>query len=233
MAVAIVLAAGTGSRMGTDIPKQFLHIKGKEVVYYSLSAFNNSEVIDEIVLVTRQEDIEFCKKEIVEKYNLKKVTKVIAGGSERYESVYKGILAIEDVTQKIVMVHDGARPFVTSDMIARSVEAAKKHRACTVGVPVKDTIKIVSKENGEIFGDSTPDRNFLYQIQTPQTFEIELLKSSYEKMWEDENHNITDDTMLVEQYNGVKSNIILGAYENIKITTPEDIEIAEKFLEKN
>lgn len=230
MAVAIILAGGKGSRMNSDVAKQYMNICGKEVIYYSLKVFSESNRIQDIILVTREEDIEYCQKSIVNKYGFAKVSKIVAGGKERYDSVYSGISAIENTSDGIVMIHDGARPFVSEDIIERSIAAVVECGACTVGVPVKDTIKIVNENN---IGISTPDRKKLYQIQTPQTFRYEYLKSAYEKMYQDKNHNITDDTMLLEQYIGVRSKVIFGAYENIKITTPEDLDIAEKFIEKN
>lgn len=261
MTIAIVLAAGKGSRMNSDIAKQYLKINGKEVIYYALNTFQNSAKIDGIVLVTGESEIEYCRKQIVEQYGFDKVISICAGGKERYHSVYNGILEAKKYIEKcfevntidketlnkgiaeskkssneknelnhIVMIHDGARPFVTEQMIKDSIIAVKEYKACTVGMPVKDTIKIVDENN---FGIETPNRKFLYQIQTPQSFELTLLLNSYEKMFECENYNITDDTMLVEQYSGVKSKVVIGAYENIKITTPEDLKVAEKFLEKN
>ena len=251
MAVAVVLAGGSGSRMKSDIAKQYIKINDREVLYYPLYTFQNNENISRIVLVTRDTDIEFCKKEIVAKYNFDKVSDVIAGGKERYNSVYNGIVKIAEYNKRssdikyvdrdsvynedddIVLIHDGARPFVTDKMINDVIDAVKKDRACTVGVPVKDTIKVID-ENG--FGIDTPDRKTLWQIQTPQGFEMKLIKEAYEAMFaekenkEGSNHNITDDTMLAELYSGVRSRVILGAYENIKITTPEDVETAKSFI---
>ncbi len=248
MAVAIVLAGGSGSRMNSDVAKQYIKLNDREVLYYSLYTFQNNEHISRIILVTRETDIEFCQKEIVERYGFDKVTDVIAGGKERYNSVYNGIVKLAEYNKcsgddkdadtdladdiscdDIILIHDGARPFVTDKMIDDVIDTVKECGACTVGVPVKDTIKVVD-ENG--FGINTPDRKTLWQIQTPQGFRFKLIKESYDKMLKDENHNITDDTMLVEQYNGVRSRIINGAYENIKITTPEDVEIAKIFVEK-
>lgn len=248
MAVAIVLAGGSGSRMNSDVAKQYIKLNDREVLYYSLYTFQNNEHISRIILVTRETDIEFCQKEIVKKYGFDKVTDVIAGGKERYNSVYNGIVKLAEYNKcsgdnkaadadladgancdGIVLIHDGARPFVTDKMIDDVIDTVKECGACTVGVPVKDTIKVVD-ENG--FGINTPDRKTLWQIQTPQGFRFKLIKEAYDKMLKDENHNITDDTMLVEQYNGVRSRIINGAYENIKITTPEDVEIAKIFVEK-
>lgn len=247
MAIAVVLAAGSGSRMHTDIPKQYMKLAGREVLYYSLHTFQEYTEISEIVLVTRAVDSVYCRTEIAERYNLSKVSAICAGGEERYDSVYNGLQEIrERAAGDIVIIHDGARPFVTSDMIEESIAAAKKYGACTVGVPVKDTIKIVDEEG---FGVDTPERSSLYQIQTPQTFQYDLLMAAYELMLEGRshredkitrktgafsamNHKITDDTMLVEQYKGVRCKMVPGAYENIKITTPEDMEIAQKFAEK-
>lgn len=229
MVVAIVLAGGKGSRMNSDVAKQYMKICEKEIIYYCLEAFDKSELIDSIVLVCGENDLSYCKNDIVDKYNIKKVKTIVAGGKERYDSVYKGLCAIDEKYRDIVMIHDGARPFVTGEMIKASVEAVREYGACTVGVPVKDTIKIVD-ENG--FGVATPDRRTLYQIQTPQTFYYDDIIKAYRQMYNDENHNITDDTMLLEQYIGVRSKVIPGSYENLKITTLSDLEIAEKFLQK-
>lgn len=246
MAVAIVLAGGSGSRMNSDVAKQYMLIHGKEVIFYSLSTFQKNEHITDIVLVARNEDLEYCRNEIVNKYGFDKVRRIVSGGKERYASVYQGLLAVGDIftaganqacvcSKQIVLIHDGARPFVTNEMINSSIACAGETGACTVGVPVKDTIKIVDENMN---GIETPDRKFLYQIQTPQTFKYKLIMDAYEKMCLEQNAVctcektvITDDTMLVEMYSGIKSKVILGSYENIKITTPEDISIAGIFSE--
>ena len=225
MAVAIILAAGGGSRMKSDVAKQYLQLRGKEILYYSLKTFQENKNIDAIILVTRKEDVDFCKASIVDKYGFNKVIEV-----------YKGLMSAKTLPEEnrdIVLIHDSARPFVTDEMIDSSIKTIKNgNSACTVGMPVKDTIKIVEQIDGKAVGIRTPDRSTLYQIQTPQTFRYDMLVSAYEKMFENENHNITDDTMIAEQYEGMLSVIIPGAYENIKITTPEDLDIAEKFIEK-
>ena len=237
MAIAVVLAGGSGSRMNSDVAKQYMLLKDKEILYYSLRTFQDSDKISHIILVARSEDIDYCKTNIVEKYGFTKVEKICAGGKERYNSVYNGLCLVEelskDIDNEVVLIHDGARPFVTDEMINQSVGNMIFGSACTVGVPVKDTIKIVCEIGGEIFGKETPDRSTLYQIQTPQTFRYKLIRMAYERMLDDENHNITDDTMIVEQYAGMGCKIILGSYENLKITTPEDLEFAEKIVEKN
>ncbi len=237
MAIGIVLAGGSGSRMKSDVAKQFMMLKGKEILYYSLKTFQDNDNISDIILVARPEDMEYCRNNIVEKYGFTKVKKICGGGKERYNSVYNALCLVEelfkDVKNEVVVIHDGARPFVTGAMIDSSVDSMVLGSSCTVGVPVKDTIKVVYEFEGEIFGKETPDRNTLYQIQTPQTFRYELLRQGYERMLQDTKHNITDDTMLVEQYMGMGCKVIMGSYENLKITTPEDIEIAEKIVEKN
>lgn len=226
---AIVLAAGSGSRMKNKTKKQFMEIKGKPVIWYSLFEFEKSRV-DEIILVTGKEDIDYCKKEIVEKYNLKKIKNVVAGGSERYESVYNGL---KEVTGNIVLIHDGARPLINNEIIERSIEGTIKSDACVVGVPVKDTIKRADKEGYII---DTPNRSELWITQTPQSFKTDLVKMAYKKMKEELEKgnttlNITDDAMVVEEFTTNQVRFVQGDYKNIKVTTPEDIDIAELFIE--
>lgn len=226
---AIVLAAGSGSRMKSKTKKQFMEIKGKPVIWYSLFEFEKSGV-DEIILVTGKEDIDYCKKEIVEKYNLKKIKNVVAGGSERYESVYNGL---KEVTGNIVLIHDGARPLINNEIIERSIEGTIKSDACVVGVPVKDTIKRANKEGYII---DTPNRSELWITQTPQSFKTDLVKMAYKKMKEELEKgnttlNITDDAMVVEEFTTNQVRFVQGDYKNIKVTTPEDIDIAELFIE--
>lgn len=226
---AIVLAAGSGSRMKSKTKKQFMEIKGKPVIWYSLFEFEKSRV-DEIILVTGKEDIDYCKKEIVEKYNLKKIKNVVSGGSERYESVYNGL---KEVTGNIVLIHDGARPLINNEIIERSIEGTIKSDACVVGVPVKDTIKRANKEGYII---DTPNRSELWITQTPQSFKTDLVKMAYKKMKEELEKgnttlNITDDAMVVEEFTTNQVRFVQGDYKNIKVTTPEDIDIAELFIE--
>jgi 2-C-methyl-D-erythritol 4-phosphate cytidylyltransferase len=218
---AIILAAGKGSRMKSNIKKQFMVLDKYPVIYYSLKAFNESPV-DNIVLVTDKDSVEYCANDIVKKYGFDKVTDIVEGGAERYASVYNGLKAICDCD--IVMIHDGARPFVTQTMIEDSIKTMSDYKACTVGVPVKDTIKLVDDSN---MGIETPPRDRLWQIQTPQTFDYKLLCRCYEKMMTGET-NVTDDTMVVERYGNCQTKVIFGDYTNIKITTPEDMEIGEK-----
>lgn len=225
--VAIVLAAGQGKRMNSSVQKQYLLIDDKPVLYYSLQCFQNSDV-DDIVLVVGKDEIEYVKREIIKEYSLTKVTHVVAGGNERYESVYNGLDSVEQADY--VLIHDGARPFITQDIIKRSIEAVEQYGACTVGMPVKDTIKIV---DDNCFGESTPNRNYLWQIQTPQSFKFDLIKDSYHEMMKSGDVNVTDDTMIVERFGNHGIKVIKGSYFNIKITTPDDMDIAEIFLKKS
>ena len=225
MVSAIVLAGGSGSRMKSDKAKQFIEVDGKPLIYYALRTFEAS-VVDEIILVTRQQDIPFMREEIVKKFSFNKVRRIVAGGKERYDSVEKGIKDC-DKRNQIIMIHDGARPFVTNAMILSSISAARRYKACTVGMPVKDTIKVVDAEG---FGIDTPDRSSLYMIQTPQTFDRSVIQEAYSRMRADSKGNVTDDTMLVEKYLDQKVKVIEGSYSNIKITTPDDIPLAEAIL---
>ena len=223
---AIVLAAGKGSRMQSDIPKQFMELAGKPVVYYSLHAFEASPV-DDIILVTGREDVAYCENEIVKKYHFNKVRTVVEGGSQRYWSVKNGLAAAKDA--EYVLIHDGARPCIDQKLIGRCLQELQNGYCCTAGMPVKDTIKVV---DGAHFGIDTPPRDTLWQIQTPQCFPYEKIVSAYEKMEQSGDSDITDDTMIIERYLGVRTKVILGDYCNLKITTPEDLNLAEIFLRK-
>ena len=228
---AIVLAAGQGKRMGSDVAKQFLLLDEKPVLYYSLKNFEESSV-DEIILVTGEDMQEYCKEHIVEKYHLKKVKKIVAGGKERYHSVACGLFAA-DKECDYVFIHDGARPFAASSIIERGMKAVQKYKACVIGMPVKDTIKISDADG---FGVSTPKRSQVWMIQTPQIFEFQLIKDAYEKLLQNEERlkadgiAVTDDAMVAELFTDQKVKFVEGSYQNIKLTTPEDLEIAQLFL---
>jgi len=230
---AIVLAAGKGSRMNSDVHKQYLLLRDYPVLYYSLKAFEDS-FIDEIILVTGADEIAYCRQEIIEKYGFAKVTKVVPGGKERYHSVFGGLQALTDCDY--VFIHDGARPFVTKEILERAYETVKKEHACVVGMPVKDTIKLAD-ENG--YAADTPRRDLLWMIQTPQVFDFALVKNAYAVFLEQEQKllaqgiRVTDDAMVVETFTDTKIRLVEGSYENIKITTPEDLLIAEALLTSN
>ncbi len=228
MVAAVVLAGGSGSRMESSTAKQYLELGGMPVVVHSLRAFQQAEEVDGVVLVVRAEDMDYARSELVEKYGLTKVSRIVPGGKERFDSVWQGIQATgtKDAGD-IIMIHDGARPFVTEEMIHASIASASAHGACTVAVPVKDTIKVVDRDG---FGVDTPDRSTLYQIQTPQTFRREVIMEAHEHFHENPRPGITDDTMLVEEYLQRRVAIVPGDYRNIKLTTPEDMVMAEAFL---
>lgn len=221
---AIILAAGKGKRMGTDIPKQYIEINGYPILYYTIRAFEES-FIDEIILVTGKGEEDFCKEKIVDKYNFNKVKAIVPGGKERYNSVYMGLQQVENA--EYVFIHDGARPFVTNEILERMQQSVEKYNACVVGVPVKDTIKIVNKQN--IITD-TPDRSCVWAVQTPQVFKTELIKEAYNKIRSGQYENITDDAMVLEQTMDYPIQMVEGSYKNIKITTLEDLEIARLYL---
>ena len=222
---AIVLAAGQGKRMGTKVQKQYLEISGKPVLFYSLDAFQRSNIIDEIILVVGENQEDYCKKEIVEKYGITKVSKIVKGGSERYYSVWNGLQAMSE--DGYVFIHDGARPFVTEEILSRVYDAVQTEKACVVGMPVKDTIKIADDNK---FAKETPNRNYVWMVQTPQVFEKSLVKEAYSLLMDQEIIQVTDDAMVVEKMLNRNVKLVEGSYENIKITTPEDLKIAEIFV---
>lgn len=221
---AIVLAAGAGKRMNSAVHKQYMMLAGKPVLYYALKAFEESAVTD-IVLVVGTGEIEYCRQEIVNFYGIHKVSAIVEGGRERYHSVYEGLLAAPGTDY--VLIHDGARPFVTADMIARSIACARHYKACVVGMPVKDTIKVVDEEG---FSKETPKRSTLWQVQTPQSFSYPLIREAYEKVVAQDDCAVTDDAMVLEWATGQQVKVIEGSYQNIKITTPEDLLVAEAYL---
>ena len=221
---AIIAAAGMSNRMRSRINKQFIFIDNKPVLAHTLEKFEKCKYIDEIIVVAREEEIEYCKREIVRRYNIKKNVKVVKGGKERQDSVYNGLLALNG-NASIVLIHDGARPFVKIENIVDGIEGVVKYGSCVIGVPVKDTIKIVDGEKGV---SNTPDRSTIWAAQTPQCFSYDTIMKAYKSARED-GFVGTDDSMLVERM-GCKVKMIMGSYENIKITTPEDIVVAESIL---
>lgn len=223
---AIVLAAGRGKRMESRIQKQYMEVNGHPLLYYALKAFQNSAV-DRIILVTGAGEEEFCRREIVDFYGFTKVSAVVSGGKERYHSVYEGLRAAEG--SKLVLIHDGARPCVTEAIIKNAIEGAREFGACVVGMPVKDTIKVADR-NG--FAADTPDRSCLWAVQTPQAFSYQIVRDAYDRLMSDESLQvgITDDAMVVETLTKYPVKLIQGSYENIKVTTPEDLILAAEFL---
>lgn len=250
---AIIVAAGAGKRMQTDTPKQYLLLDGKPILYHTLKAFEDSSV-NTIILVVGENEIDFVKANIVDHYCIRKVACIVEGGKERYHSVYKGLKAAD--RSDYVLIHDGARPFITKDIIEEVIQKVVDSKACVVGVPVKDTIKFVDKKNYIV---NTPDRSCLWSIQTPQAFSTELITkaygilldrlvkaegiknssgyqnnsqadiNNYNKEEQAKEINITDDAMVLEYTLNYPIQMISGSYRNIKITTPEDLIVGEAF----
>ena len=222
----VIVSAGRGSRMKADINKQFLKLKGKEVIAHTIDKFYNNKNIDEIVVFVKEDEADFFRRNIIDKYGYKNI-KIAFGGKERQDSVFNGLKAVNERCD-IVLIHDGARPFVTDEIIKNSIECAKKNKCVIVGVPVKDTIKIINKDN-EVC--DTPNRSTLWSIQTPQVFEyLSIIKAH--KIAKEKSYYGTDDSMLME-YLGYNVKVIEGSYNNIKITTPEDLKIGEEILNEN
>ena len=223
---AIVLAGGTGKRMHSHIHKQYLTLAGKPVLYYALKAFEESDITD-IILVTGADEEAYCKRKIIDKYHIGKVKAIVPGGVERYHSVYAGLCAAEGADY--VLIHDGARPLVTTDIISRSIACVREGDSCVVGMPVKDTIKVVGADG---FAKETPKRSSLWQVQTPQTFPYGRIRKAYEKVMAQGDSAVTDDAMMLETAFGEQVRVIEGSYQNLKITTPEDILTAELYLNR-
>jgi 2-C-methyl-D-erythritol 4-phosphate cytidylyltransferase len=223
---AIVLSAGQGKRMGTKIQKQYLEVDGRPILYFSLKVFQESPIIDEIIVVVGEGQKKFVQEEIIERYGLNKVRHIVTGGAQRYHSVWNGLQLIKE---GYVFIHDGARPFIDEPIIKRAYESVCVHKACVISMPVKDTIKMVDEQG---FVTSTPDRNHVWLMQTPQVFECELVKSAYASLMKSKIANVTDDAMVVELMSGHPIKLVEGHYQNIKITTPEDLEIAKLFAKR-
>lgn len=222
---AVVLAAGKGKRMNSDIQKQYLHIDDKPVICHTLAAFEQSDV-DEVVLVTGADEIDYCRQHIVERYGFKKVTGIVAGGKERFDSVYCGLKALTDC--QYVLIHDGARPLITPDLINDNISCVKQYGACVTAVPSKDTVKIADEQ---AYIKDTPARSQVWLIQTPQSFCYDMIREAYEKRAAVGDDTVTDDAMVVEKYARQKIKLLMGDYRNIKITTPEDLVLARAFLQ--
>ncbi len=250
---AVILSAGSGSRMksgaeadqqgdGKPSAKQYMDLAGKPVICYSLQTVEDSRVIDDCILVAGAEDIEFVRREIVEKYHFTKTKEIIAGGAERYLSVQNALRVIErrclaDPSRKgYVFIHDGARPFLTESILERLADEVVETRACVAAMPTKDTVKIVDDQNLAI---RTPDRRSVWNVQTPQVFETDLILMAYESLegrlekLKEQGITVTDDAGVVELFTNCRVKMVEGSYRNIKITTPEDMIIAEALAGKS
>lgn len=215
--VALIPCAGQGTRMGAGIRKPYLEVCGRPLLTYTLDVFEKHPLIDGIVIVAEAEFVPYCRQEIVEKYGYTKVLAVTAGGAERQDSVLLGLKRLPEETAWVA-VHDGARPLIAPATVSRALEAAFAQGSAVVGVPVKDTIKIVDEGLTVV---QTPERRRLWQIQTPQVFPRKLLVQAYERACA-EGWQGTDDASFVERL-GEKVYLVEGDYTNIKITTPEDL----------
>jgi 2-C-methyl-D-erythritol 4-phosphate cytidylyltransferase len=223
---AIIPAAGKGKRIGMGINKPYLLLGNKPILVHTLETFEKCDFIEEVIVVVNRTDKERCQR-ILKKHGLRKVKEIVSGGAKRSHSVYRGLKKVNS-SCGIVVIHDGVRPFLTRQMIRKSVEGAKKYGACAVGMPAIDTIKKVS---GGGFVEKTPERKKLWFIQTPQTFKYKLLLKAYLKAKKNGFEGTTDDSFLVERM-GYKVKLIRGSYDNLKITTPQDLVTARAILKR-
>ncbi len=224
--IALIPAAGMGKRMGASINKQYLLLDGKPIVARTISVFERSPLIDSIYLVIPAEEIPYCREHVVEACGFKKVAAIIPGGKERQNSVMNGLNAIREKADDddVVLIHDGVRPLVTEAILSESISVARIMDGALVAVPAKDTIKVV--RNGIVV--DTPPRDTLWQAQTPQSFRFGIIHAAHLAA-EADGFIGTDDASLIER-NGGKISVVRGDYRNIKITTPEDLILAEAFL---
>lgn len=222
---AILVAAGQGKRMGTQMSKQFLPICGKEILAWTVEVFEKSPYIQKIIIMASEDGFSDIMA-LCQKYNWQKIQSIELGGKERQDSVSNGLAVLDEKTE-IVVIHDAVRPFVTDEMIGNSIEAAMAYGSAVIGVPVKDTIKVCDAEGIAV---QTPERKTLWQIQTPQTFLKNVIVPAYENAAK-EGYIGTDDASVAE-FAGQRVKVIMGSYRNIKITTPEDLCIAQAFLKE-
>ena len=241
----ILLAGGSGSRMGSDKPKQFMDLKGKPLIWYSLNIAQRSELIDEVVVVASPDHFSDIRN-ITDRYGFDKVSHIVAGGEERFLSVINGVMAIAGSAEgcetfsgkpDIILVHDSARPFLDDGIIGRCLEGVKETGGCVAAVPSKDTVKLAD-ENGMVTEE--PPRKNVWNMQTPQVFDTDIILKAGELASEDYRKSkesgtpmtqITDDAQMVRLYTKTPIKLVMGSYDNIKITTPVDMLIAEKILE--
>jgi len=223
--VALIPAAGMGRRMGEPINKQYLLLDNKPILAHTLDLFQRADFIDEIVVIVPAEEIEYCRMQVVEKYGMEKVRQIVAGGVERQNSVLNGLRALDCQDEDVILIHDGVRPFVPLAVVQRSIEMALEYDGALVAVPVKDTVKVIEGA----FVAATPPREALWLAQTPQSFRYNIIRAAHECA-EAEGFSGTDDASLLE-WSGRKVHVVIGDYRNIKITTPEDLVLAQAFLD--
>lgn len=219
---AIIPAAGVGTRLKTKQTKSLILLKGKPLFVYSIEAMEKCPAVANVIVVAGKKYLKVFAG-LVKKFKLKKVKRIVAGGRTRCESVRKGLAALDEDTEAVV-IHDGARPLIKPGLIVQAIKALEKDPAVVIGVPVKPTIKKVDLDHFYI--RETLQRETLWEVQTPQVFKKEILLKAHALMLES---NPTDDAVLVEKM-GVKVKMVMGDYQNIKITTQEDLAIARIFL---
>ena len=224
MISAIILAGGKGKRMRSAISKQFIDIKGKPIIYYTLKKFSENKKIDNIIVVLPEDEVKYFKENILKKYELR-INKIVIGGKERQDSVYNALKSLKNSSTDIVLIHDGARPFISERIINEGIKFAEIYGAAAPGVMPKDTIKVKNEKN---FSVDTPNRANLVSIQTPQVFKFDEILECHEKIRYN-GEQVTDDTMVVEKY-GYSVYLYDGEYTNIKVTTPEDLILAERLI---
>lgn len=236
--VAIILAAGQGKRMQSNEKKQYMTLRGKQILTYSLEVFEKS-FVDQIVIVVNKGEEEYVMQNIVLPGGFTKVSAIVPGGKERYHSVAAGLevahMLPEGEELAFCFIHDSARPFVTEEILERALDDVRKYNACVVGMPVKDTIKIMDVDG---FVESTPNRDYTWAVQTPQVFDFDLALQCYRQLLKEEKNlldheiKITDDAMVIENFSHTQVYLTEGSYDNIKITTPEDLYLAERILNR-
>jgi len=224
--VALIPAAGQGKRMGAVRSKPYLLLDGKPILLHTLLELEGCPLIDEVVLIVERGEIEHARASVVKEFKLQKVSTVLAGGLKRQDSVWEGLKAVKDDCD-LVMVHDGVRPFISQEILARAVQGAIDCGASIVGMPAKDTVKLVSAQKEVL---ETPDRTSVFLVQTPQTFKRAIVLKAYREAMRD-GFYATDDAALVERL-GLPIKVVEGSYENIKITTPEDLALGELILRR-
>lgn len=225
--IAVIPAAGSGARMGLSRAKQFVDLCGKPVLAVTLSHFQECDLVDKTVVVIPHDDVDYCLREIVDRYGLTKVFKVIAGGESRQDSVRRGVEAVANCC-RWVLIHDGVRPLVTRGLLARVIKAARRFRAVITGLPIKETVKEVDSQ-GRVL--RSIDRRRLWLIQTPQIFRWEDINLAHQQAlihgWEE----APDDAFLIEKME-IPVKIIQGMEQNIKVTTPQDLELARFIISR-
>jgi 2-C-methyl-D-erythritol 4-phosphate cytidylyltransferase len=224
----VIPAAGSGTRLGLGRAKQFMDLCGKPVLAVTLNRFQECDLVDGIVVVIPQSDLDYCLREIVDRYSLSKVCKVIVGGQRRQDSVRKGVEALNNRC-RWVLIHDGVRPFVTHELLEKVIRAARQFRAVITGLPIKETVKEIDNR-GKVL--RSVDRRRLWLIQTPQIFRWQDINLAHQEALAHDWQEATDDAFLMERM-GIPVKIIEGEQDNIKVTTPQDLELARLLLSKH